>query len=1311
MEKNSRTFPQKCPWAFALIPRTIALFILLWQIRLLASELADTAVFAGILLCALGAALVLFAKDIKPVPALLCFILVPWLSRFFIALPRYFARDFGMITVFDALLLNLDRNNFAALLPFYWTAFASYFSLRSRRFLRSDIIVSDVFYLVLFCITPSSGIEAYRWPVLMIGLFTLVFFLQVLAFILSIEPEMRLRKSEALAGAAVFFVLVVFGGMFFIRPSQEKASERAGGLLEPKLFRFDFSQILRLDSEISVSDDLVLIVKKDREDDHLLLRRYTLSGYEKARGFFRTEAVDEKAHPQRLPESRTLLANRDQIKNYRETWQEYYLVNFDASAFIGMNMPVEVVPFETWDASSFNSAYAVRSLASEALPFELIDAVQGPELPGAGKLGLSEDEYRLYTGFGNDRDIAAFAWEIAGSGESYFEKIFLVYNRLKYGEYRYSLKPGIAADGDQLKYFLFDVKKGYCSYFAFAFALMLRSMGIPCRVAAGFFIDPETGVFDYYPVRSDMAHAWVEVWFPGYGWIEFDPTANALAEGEEFRFSQGTPPELFERLMKEILDNYSKLRPKEGAAGESGGKRLAELGRETMRFFMNWGPYIIFIIIIFVFIFIRVGFFWIYCVVSGPRRKARFLWAHVKRRSALAGVSKPLSIGEAEWAAAADERFNGIYALYLDSAAARFAQNYSAPDMIRMKENYRSFSRSYSASVLRLRRVLGWLSPPIALLLRRKSLSAFKILLVLPLLFFFAGSSGRAQENSFGPDILYGSAMEALTGENWERAVEFLSQGQRVFPNDIRFPRTLGNLYYQRRLFRLAWDEYQKANLLFPEDTGILFQLSRTAAYLNEDAVSASFLEKLLSIDADNTEAVGNLAWMYYKIHRLSDGEELLLKAMERMGSDSDFAMTLGTIYSDMFKYPEAKFWYKAAIEGAESSGDRLFAAVAHYNLSILESRFYQFDLAYTSTNSSLEAFDRASGRLARGELYMRRLALSGALEEYQEAFNMDTSPLSKLNLAQVYQIGGRLEEARVYAEDCLKSGDLSWMLNYGIDPVRYKCDIHEILMDTYRGLKNAEAFAVPGSPAERLRSFFRSLSFGFKEKVHRRLFSKYSLLAAEAYGKSGGESGETHPDALTHYYNAFKVYPRRGLFYLQMAKNYEKALIPKAGPSYTLEEGILLHKRELAAGSLEGFNPLWERDMIAGAFVELAKSGPGRERRDAAERLFALNRGALRQNGIRLPALLRITGAGSKTERTLRKAARSACIEDTPGPGNRYVLSFEARNGDEKILCTLFDNVRGITVFRDDIALPSLSGKDRTDFARTLGNGIFNAF
>ena len=86
----------------------------------------------------------------------------------------------------------------------------------------------------------------------------------------------------------------------------------------------------------------------------------------------------------------------------------------------------------------------------------------------------------------------------------------------------------------------------------------------------------------------------------------------------------------------------------------------------------------------------------------------------------------------------------------------------------------------------------------------------------------------------------------------------------------------------------------------------------------------------------------------------------------------------------------------------------------------------------------------------------MRRMELSRTLMEYQDAYAMDNSPLSKLNLAQVFQIGGRLGEAALYAEDCLKAKDHSWMLNFGIDPVRYKRDIHEVLKDTYDGLLQA---------------------------------------------------------------------------------------------------------------------------------------------------------------------------------------------------------------------------------------------------------------
>ncbi len=69
-----------------------------------------------------------------------------------------------------------------------------------------------------------------------------------------------------------------------------------------------------------------------------------------------------------------------------------------------------------------------------------------------------------------------------------------------------------------------QTRRGYCQHFAGAMALMLRYLGIPARVAAGF----TTGRFNQeareWTVADTNAHTWVEVWFDGYGWLPFDPT-------------------------------------------------------------------------------------------------------------------------------------------------------------------------------------------------------------------------------------------------------------------------------------------------------------------------------------------------------------------------------------------------------------------------------------------------------------------------------------------------------------------------------------------------------------------------------------------------------------------------------------------------------------------------------------------------------------------------------------------------------------------------------------------------------------------
>ena len=92
--------------------------------------------------------------------------------------------------------------------------------------------------------------------------------------------------------------------------------------------------------------------------------------------------------------------------------------------------------------------------------------------------------------YGDDILIRELAEEVTDGLETYYDKVIAIMFYLR-DTYFYSLKPGVAADGDQLHYFLFESQKGYCSYFAFSMALMCRSLGIPARVAAGFFIDPQ----------------------------------------------------------------------------------------------------------------------------------------------------------------------------------------------------------------------------------------------------------------------------------------------------------------------------------------------------------------------------------------------------------------------------------------------------------------------------------------------------------------------------------------------------------------------------------------------------------------------------------------------------------------------------------------------------------------------------------------------------------------------------------------------------------------------------------------------------
>ena len=123
--------------------------------------------------------------------------------------------------------------------------------------------------------------------------------------------------------------------------------------------------------------------------------------------------------------------------------------------------------------------------------------------------------------------VADLAQQITAAKATPYDKAEAIETYLR-NTYKYStvVKPA-PAGRDPVDYFLFDLKADFCEYFASSMAVLLREVGVPARVVEGFTAG-ELDPLGRYAVKELNAHAWVEAYFPQYGWIEFEPTPSEL---------------------------------------------------------------------------------------------------------------------------------------------------------------------------------------------------------------------------------------------------------------------------------------------------------------------------------------------------------------------------------------------------------------------------------------------------------------------------------------------------------------------------------------------------------------------------------------------------------------------------------------------------------------------------------------------------------------------------------------------------------------------------------------------------------------
>lgn len=247
---------------------------------------------------------------------------------------------------------------------------------------------------------------------------------------------------------------------------------------------------------------------------------------------------------------------------------EIYNCNLSPNTYLAPNVGFFVQPItvEKEFREKFRSAYRTKSYVSALnsayfvynMDTSVIRAFQEQRFAVLRQVkdykGVDSTFIKYYTYMpGNQkfRSISDLAHRVTDTAHTPVDKVIAIRNYFlskdENGDhlYKYTDNPGEPdiPNASKLLYFLNENHKGYCAYYAGATLFMLRAIGIPSRIAVGFLTedrsDKNKGWYWYY---ANQAHAWIQVYFPGFGWLDFDTTVGNSDENRPTPQPDGTPP-------------------------------------------------------------------------------------------------------------------------------------------------------------------------------------------------------------------------------------------------------------------------------------------------------------------------------------------------------------------------------------------------------------------------------------------------------------------------------------------------------------------------------------------------------------------------------------------------------------------------------------------------------------------------------------------------------------------------------------------------------------------------------------------------
>lgn len=359
------------------------------------------------------------------------------------------------------------------------------------------------------------------------------------------------------------------------------------GLMDHDEDGFRLKDTMKVNTRMSSSDKLMFCSKlenytPDGEPMPLYYVYHYLTRYDPVKETFTRDInvpssdefdVDPAELPMYYSYMDTSIIRKSMAYKFRKIVQAQVYLSADAwkHAVLGPGsvFSIQTIPVEKDFQKTFLSGYRVQSFASDLNgAYFVYNASASPALEGLQKERHDElrtvsdyrevgpeflDYYTRQPTGGIYDSITKLALGLAPKHATPIDKVLAVRNfflrRNENGKriFRYTLKPGSLDDPNipsskMLYDFLFKTHAGYCTYYAGASLFMLRAMGVPARFTTGFMAvnrsDKNKGWYWFY---ASQAHAWTQVYFPGYGWLDFDMTIGNEDQQSAPR-PDGTPP-------------------------------------------------------------------------------------------------------------------------------------------------------------------------------------------------------------------------------------------------------------------------------------------------------------------------------------------------------------------------------------------------------------------------------------------------------------------------------------------------------------------------------------------------------------------------------------------------------------------------------------------------------------------------------------------------------------------------------------------------------------------------------------------------